>query len=81
MSCTVCTLLPVNNGWIAVCGATRQGPYLSKGIAFRIAEAEAVVLRRQGQAVKISIQDATGEVSAEYCFCDNLKCAGRSPLQ
>ena len=76
MSCTACTLIPVSSGWIAECGNMRQGPYLSKGIAFRIAATEALVLRRHGQRVRISIQDESGAVSAEYCLCDKFKVAG-----
>ncbi len=73
MSCTVCTLLPVGNGWIAECGMTQRGPYLSKGMAFRVATSEAQALRRRGQDVQIAIQDETGEVSAAYCLCRNFK--------
>ncbi len=73
MSCTLCTLVPAGVGWFAECGDTRQGPYLSKGMAFRVAAAEAVVLRRKGHGVRISIQDENGEVSAAYCLCDNFR--------
>jgi len=73
MSCTVCTLLPVGNGWIAECGKTQQGPYLSKGMAFRVAATEAQSLRRRGKDVQIAIKDETGEVSAAYCLCPNFK--------
>ena len=77
MSCTACTLVPVGNGWIAECGSTRQGPYLSKGVAFRIVITEALVLRRNGQPVRISIQDGSGAVNAEFCLCDNFKFASQ----
>jgi hypothetical protein len=72
MSCTACTLKPSANGWIAECAATRQGPYLSKDIAFQIVASEALMLHRNGQHVRISVQDASGEVSAEFCLCDNF---------
>ena len=75
MPCMVCTLLPVGTGWIAECGKTRQGPYLSKGMAFRVAAAEAQALRRQGQDARIAILDETGTVSAAYCLCARFKAA------
>jgi len=73
MSCTGCTLLPLRDAWMAECGNGRQGPYLSKGMAFRVAAAEAQALRRRGSNVRISIRDESGEVSAEYCLCDRFK--------
>ena len=75
MSCTACTLRPVANGWVAECADTRQGPYLSKDIAFQIVASEALMLHRNGQRVRISVQDASGEVSAEYCLCGKFKFA------
>ncbi|MBI5910794.1 MAG: hypothetical protein HY848_12690 [Betaproteobacteria bacterium] len=77
MSCTACTLIPVGNGWIAECGTARQGPYLSKGVAFRIVVTEALVLRRNGQPVRISVQDGSGTVSAEFCLCDHFQFASQ----
>ena len=79
MPCTFCTLLPVGNGWIAECGMTQQGPYLSKGMAFRVAASAAQALRRRGERVKISIQDETGAVSAEYCLCRRFTMAVPRP--
>jgi hypothetical protein len=73
MPCTICTLLRLGSGWIAECGKIRQGPYLSKGMAFRVAASEAQALRRHGQNVKITIQDETGAVCAEYCLCRQFK--------
>lgn len=73
MPCTACTLRPVANGWVAECANVRQGPYLSKDIAFQIVASEALMLHRNGQRVKISLQDADGEVNAEYCLCGKFK--------
>ncbi|HLA20483.1 MAG TPA: hypothetical protein VJZ74_03400 [Pseudolabrys sp.] len=75
MSCTACTLRPVANGWVAECANTRQGPYLSKDIAFQIVASEALMLHRNGQRVRISVQDADGDVSAEFCLCGKFKFA------
>ena len=79
MSCTICTVLPIAKGWIADCGKTQQGPYLSKGMAFRIAASEARVLRQNGQDVRISILDELGAVTAEYCLCERFKAAVPRP--
>jgi hypothetical protein len=38
----------------------------------KIVASEALMLHRNGQRVKISVQDASGEVSAEFCLCDNF---------
>jgi len=73
MSCTICTLLPLRNAWIAECGTSRQGPYLSKGMALRVAAAEAQARRRRGDNVRIAVQDESGDVCAEYCLCDRFK--------
>jgi len=86
MSCTVCTVLRIGNGWIAECGTNRQGPYLSKSIAFQVAAAEAHRLRRQNRKVKISLCDETGEIESEYCVCgkfniDVFELALKPPLQ
>jgi hypothetical protein len=77
MSCTACTLRPVANGWVAECANTRQGPYLSKDIAFQIVATEALVLHRNGQRVRISMQDTNGEISAEFCLCGKFKFASQ----
>jgi len=77
MSCTVCTVLPVRNAWIAECGRNRQGPYLSKGMALRVAAVEAQALRQRGNNVRIAVQDESGDVSAEYCLCNRFKHATR----
>ena len=73
MSCTVCTLKPVANGWVAECAGTRQGPYLSKDMAFQVVASEALMLHRNRQHVRISVQDTRGEVYAEFCLCGQFK--------
>ena len=73
MSCIVCTVLRIGNGWVAECGTNRQGPYLSKGVAFRVVAAEAQALHRGNQRVKISLQNESGEIESEYCLCGKFK--------
>ena len=75
MSCIICTVLHIGTGWIAECGTTRLGPYLSKGIAFRVAAAEAKALRQERKRVKLSLQDENGDISSEYCLCGKFKIA------
>jgi|SRR6185369_4586902 len=79
ISCVDCTLLPVRNGWVAECGLERHGPYLSKGMAFRVAAAEARALRQSGSNVRIAIQDENGDVSTAFCLCKRFQRAV-SPL-
>jgi hypothetical protein len=64
------------DSWIVQCGADSHGPYLSNGMALRVATAEALSLRRQGRRSKISVQNRAGETSVEYCLCDAFKKAG-----
>lgn len=66
-------LLPVRNAWIAECGLERHGPYLSKGMAFRVATAEARALRQRGSDVRVAIQDQNGDVSAAFCLCKKFQ--------
>jgi hypothetical protein len=73
MSCIVCTVLRIGNGWVAECGTNRQGPYLSKAIAFHVAAAEAHRLRRENRKVKISLRNENGEIESEYCLCGKFK--------
>ena len=37
MSCTACSVIQVDGNWVVECGKTRHGPYLSDGLAVRIA--------------------------------------------
>jgi hypothetical protein len=77
MSCTACSVIPVDGDWFVECGKIMHGPYLSNGIALRIAVSEAQTLLRQGKQSRISVQDSAGAISAEYCLCANLKKALR----
>lgn len=77
MSCTACTLRPFANGWVAECASVRQGPYLSKAIAFQVVATEALMLHRYGKRVRISMQDANGDISAEFCLCGRFKFASQ----
>jgi hypothetical protein len=77
MSCTACSVIPVDGNWLVECGKVSHGPYMSNGIAVRVAITEALALRRQAQPSKISIQDRTGRISAEYCLCADFKAVRR----
>jgi hypothetical protein len=59
--------------WFAVCGQSTFGPYMSQGIAIKIAANEARSFRQRAQPAKISIQDTQGEAQVEYCLCLNFK--------
>lgn len=73
MSCIACTVTPMADNWIVQCGEDRHGPYLSNGMALRVATAEALSLRRQGRRSKISLRDRSGETTVEYCLCEAFK--------
>lgn len=53
----------------------RLGPYHSEAIAVRVAITEAVQFREQDQSARVSVQDRSGDVRAEYCLCKNFKIA------
>jgi hypothetical protein len=73
MHCTVCSVIPVDGNWFAKCGAANHGPYMSAGIAVRVATSAALEIRRQGRNSRISVQNAAGEVNVEYCLCGKFK--------
>ncbi len=73
MLCTACTVIPLADSWIVQCGADSHGPYLSNGMALRVATAEALSLRRQGRRSKISLQNRQGDTQVEYCLCEAFK--------
>jgi hypothetical protein len=73
MFCTVCSVIPVDGNWIAKCGMVDHGPYMSNGMALRVATSEALELRRQGRRSRISVQNSAGEVIVEYCLCADFK--------
>ena len=75
MSCTVCSVIPLDNNWVVECGATNHGPYLSNDIALRVAIAEALAIRRQGQRATVLVQDGSGRSYAGYCLCADFKIA------
>jgi len=77
MSCTACSIIPVDGHWLVTCGKTSRGPYMSNGIAVRVAITEALAFHRQGQRSRVSIQDRTGRISAEYCLCADFKAVRR----
>jgi hypothetical protein len=73
MDCIACSVGSANGMWFAYCGATRHGPYLSDRAALRIATSEALRLRRHGRSSRITVQNGTGETSAEYCICPKFQ--------
>ena len=75
MECITYSVLPVENGWVIDQEDSRLGPYESEAIALRVAIAEAVQLREQGQPVRASVYDSSGNISAEYCLCKDFKIA------
>ena len=75
IDCIVCSVMSINGRWYADCRSTRHGPYMSDDIATRVALSEALVHRRKRLPVRVSVQDGTGCVRAEFCLCANFKFA------
>lgn len=68
MNCKVCTVSFRNGGWYVAETQTTQGPYLSQGIALRIAATIALDNYRKGERMKLRIEDPAG-TTAEHCLC------------
>jgi hypothetical protein len=75
MSCTICSVISVDNNWVVECGKISHGPYMSNDIALRVAIAEALAIRQQGQRARVLVQDGTGRSYAGYCLCTDFKIA------
>jgi hypothetical protein len=73
LSCTLCSIIPVGGNWIVRCGTVDHGPFMSKGIAVRLAFAEALAVCAKGQRSRVSIQDSAGAISAEHCLCADFQ--------
>lgn len=73
ISCTVCSVIPLGGAWFVEHGSTRHGPYMADGIAIQVAIGEALMFRRKELAARVSVQDGSGRVSAEYCLCPHFK--------
>ena len=73
MSCTLYSIVPVDGKWIVQCGTDNRGPFMSKGIALRLAFAEASAVHAKGQRSRVSIQDGAGTISAEHCLCADFQ--------
>jgi hypothetical protein len=77
MACACCSVIPIDVGWIVECEKATHGPYMSNGMALRVATAEALSIRRLGRRSRVSVQNNAGEIIAEYCLCDELTLAHR----
>ena len=73
MECTVCSVISVKGSWFADCGTTRHGPYMSNGIALRVATGEALALYRKQLPARVSVQDDAGCVCAEWLCVPNIR--------
>ena len=74
LSCTLCSIIPVDDNWIVQCGTVTQGPFMTKGRALRLAFAEAMTLRARGQRSRVSLR--TGAVE----FLQSTVCVPISKL-
>lgn len=75
MTCIVCSVIPVQGGWIVERENVRVGLYQSDDIALSVAVREGLQLREQEQPARVSVRDCSGCVCAEYCLCKDFKIA------
>jgi hypothetical protein len=75
MSCISISVIPIEGGWAVEQENACLGQNQSENMALRSAIAEALLLREQGQAAKVSVRDECGEICSEYCLCKDFKIA------
>ena len=75
MNYLVYSVVSINRRWFADCGDTRHGPYTSADTATLVASSEARASRHNARQVKISIQDANGNVCNEFFVAPEPKAA------
>jgi len=80
MPCVACSVVPAKDGWMVECENTKRGPYQWQDVALRVATAEALAFRRNGQRARVSVQNCDGRVSAEYCLCADFNEPKRARL-
>ena len=77
MDYPVLTVAAINRRWFADCGDIRHGPYTSADTATLVASNEARAASRNAHAVKIFIQDESGDVCNEFFVGAEPKVAGK----
>jgi hypothetical protein len=75
MTCIVCSVIPVEDGWTVERDNVRLGLYQSDDLALRAAVTKGLQLREQEQPARVSVRDRGGNVCAEYCLCKDFKMA------
>lgn len=55
--------------WLADLSDRLAGPYLSYGLALRVAMAEITQIRKLGYSAKFVVKNANGTVHTQHCFC------------
>lgn len=68
MDCRRCRVAFGAKGWTAETERGVAGPYATEDMATRVAVAEVLRLRRAGQAVRLAIRSARGDMR-EICLC------------
>lgn len=79
MTCTQYLVYPDSSGgWTAQLESRAAGPYSSCDLALRVAITDALQWRAAGHDVRITVQDANGDICAERCVCTRfLACMNR----
>lgn len=68
MDCRRCRVAFGKNGWTAETERGEAGPYATEDMATRVAVAEVMRLRRAGQAARLALRNARGDMR-EICLC------------
>lgn len=82
MDCAQYCVYPAEvGGWLARLDQREAGPYNSRDMALRVAISEILRRRKQGEAARLTVKDARGDVCAERCLCKQYfeRCLLRVP--
>ena len=70
MDCKQYSIYPDDAGcWLARLNDRVAGPYLSYGLALRVAAAEITCVRKLGNNARFVVKNASGTVRTQHCFC------------
>lgn len=70
MDCIECMVFQLSSGdWVAHLESGPAGPFLDADIALKLAVNEALRLRRENQAARVTVRARDGAVRAQRCLC------------
>lgn len=70
MDCIECMVFQLPSGdWVAHLENGPAGPFFDAGIALKLAVNEAIRLRRENQAARVTVRAHDGAVRGQRCLC------------